>query len=168
MTVNYRESYGAFACCGILFNHESERRGHEFVTRKVTEAAVRISLGLQDEVILGSLDSTRDWGFAGDYVHAMWLMLQRDRAQDYVIATGVSRSVRDLLTCAFEQVGIEDWTPYVRHDPALLRPSDGTELVGDASKAAAEINWRPSMSFEALIRRMVEHDLVRARSSSAK
>ena len=159
MTVTYRESYGAFACCGILFNHESPRRGHEFVTRKITSAVARISLGLQTHVELGSLDSTRDWGYAGDYVEAMWLMLQQPHPEDYVIATGISRSIRDLLTQAFSSVGIEDWTPYVRHDTSMLRPSDGTALVGDASKAQERLSWRPTLPFADLIDQMVQHDL---------
>jgi len=159
MTVNYRESYGAFACSGILFNHESERRGHEFVTRKITSGAARISLGLQDHIQLGALDSSRDWGYAGDYVKAMWLMLQQPEPDDYVIATGVSHSIRDLLSHAFKAVGISDWTPFVRRDESLLRPSDGTTLVGDASKAASELGWRPDVSFAELIDRMVTHDL---------
>jgi GDPmannose 4,6-dehydratase len=159
MTVNYRESYGIFACCGILFNHESERRGHEFVTRKVTSAVARISLGLQDHLELGSLDSTRDWGYAGDYVRAMWLMLQQPEPEDYVIATGISHSIRDLLTAAFGCIGVDDWSGLVRHDPALLRPSDGTALVGDAGKAAARLGWKPTVPFAELVERMVRHDL---------
>ncbi len=158
MTVNYRESYGAFACCGILFNHESTRRGHEFVTRKVTSAVARISLGLQDHLELGSLDSTRDWGFAGDYVRAMWLMLQQPSPEDFVIATGISHSIRDLLTTAFACIGVDDWSGLVRHDPSLLRPSDGTALVGDASKAAALLGWKPTVVFADLVARMVKHD----------
>ena len=159
MTVNYRESYGAFAACGILYNHESERRGHEFVTRKVTSAVARISLGMQSHLELGSLDSSRDWGYAGDYVEAMWRMLQQDEPEDFVIATGKSHSIRDLLSAAFSHVGIDDWTPFVRHDAALVRPSDGTSLVGDASKADSVLDWRPTMTFEELVLRMVEHDV---------
>lgn len=159
ITVNYRESYGAFASCGILYNHESERRGHEFVTRKITSGVARISLGLQSHLELGSLDSTRDWGYAGDYVHAMWQMLQQDEPDDFVIATGRSHSIRDLLTAAFSHVGIDDWSPYVRHDEAMMRPSDGTSLVGDASKAADVLSWRPQVTFEELVLRMVRHDI---------
>ena len=159
ITVNYRESYGAFAACGILYNHESERRGHEFVTRKITSAVARISLGLQDYVELGSLDSSRDWGYAGDYVQAMWQMLQLDEPDDFVIATGKAHSIRDLLTAAFSHVDIDDWHPFVRHDEAMMRPSDGTSLVGDASKAESLLHWRPTVSFEELIARMVKHDL---------
>lgn len=159
ITVNYRESYGAFAACGILYNHESERRGHEFVTRKITSGVARISLGLQDHLQLGSLDSTRDWGYAGDYVEAMWQMLQQAEPSDFVIATGKSHSIRDLLTVAFSKVGIDDWAPYVRHDAAMMRPSDGTSLVGDATRAAAVLGWRPTVAFEDLIARMVRHDL---------
>ena len=159
MTVNYRESYDAFAACGILYNHESERRGHEFVTRKITSGVARISLGLQSHLELGSLDSTRDWGYAGDYVEAMWLMLQQDEPGDFVIATGKSHSIRDLLTAAFSHVGIDEWSSYVRHDAAMLRPSDGTSLVGDASKAASVLGWRPTMTFDELVLRMVENDV---------
>jgi GDPmannose 4,6-dehydratase len=159
ITVNYRESYGAYSACGILYNHESERRGHEFVTRKITSSVARIKLGLQDHVELGTLDSTRDWGYAGDYVEAMWRILQQEQASDFVIATGISHSIRDLLTTAFGCVGVEDWTPFVRHDKALLRPADGTALVGDAGKAASVLGWRPSVTFPELVARMVEHDL---------
>ena len=159
ITVNYRESYGAFAACGILYNHESERRGHEFVTRKVTSGVARIARGLQEHIELGSLDSTRDWGYAGDYVHAMWLMLQQPEPDDFVVATGVSHSIRTLLTTAFACIGVDDWAPYVRHDPSLLRPSDGTALVGDASKAAARLGWKPTVTFQELVERMVRHDL---------
>jgi GDPmannose 4,6-dehydratase len=159
MTVNYRESYGTFACCGILYNHESERRGHEFVTRKITSSVARISLGLQDHVQLGSLDSTRDWGYAGDYVEAMWLMLQQDTPEDFVIATGKSHSIRDLLTMAFACIGVEDWQPYVKHDASLLRPSDGTMLLGEPSKAEALLGWKAKLSLEEIVERMVKHDL---------
>lgn len=159
ITVNYRESYGAFAVCGILYNHESERRGHEFVTRKITAGAVRIHLGRQAHLDLGSLDSRRDWGYAGDYVKAMWLMLQRDTPDDFVIATGKSHSIRDLLTASFSRLGIDDWQPYVRHDAAMMRPSDGGALVGDASKAARELGWKPTLTFEELVARMITHDL---------
>jgi GDPmannose 4,6-dehydratase len=160
ITVNYRESYGMFAVSGILFNHESPRRGLEFVTRKVTDGVARIKLGLTDHVSLGNLDAHRDWGYAGDYVRAMWLMLQQDRADDYVIATGVSHSVRELVEIAFGRVGL-DWRRYVRIDPTLLRPAEVDHLVGDASKAKATLGWEPDVSFEQLIQMMVDADLAR-------
>ncbi len=160
ITVNYRESYDIFAVSGILFNHESPRRGIEFVTRKVTEAVARIKLGLADHVSLGNLDAHRDWGFAGDYVRAMWLMLQQDKADDYVIATGVSHSVRDLVEIAFGHAGL-DWERHVRTDPALLRPAEVDHLIGDASKAARELGWTPSVSFEQLVAMMVDADIAR-------
>ena len=158
ITVNYRESYGLHACCGILFNHESPRRGPEFVTRKVSLAAARIKLGLARELKLGNLDAQRDWGFAGDYVRAMWLMLQRDEPADYVIATGVQHSVRELVAIAFDEVGL-DWSKYVVVDPTLLRPAEIDRLVGDASKARRELAWSPSVDFDALVRMMVRADL---------
>jgi GDPmannose 4,6-dehydratase len=158
ITVNYRESYGLHACCGILFNHESPRRGPEFVTRKVSLAAARIKLGLARELKLGNLDAQRDWGFAGDYVRAMWLMLQRPEPTDYVIATGVQHSVRELVAIAFDEVGL-DWSKYVVVDPTLLRPAEIDRLVGDASKARGELPWSPSVDFEALVRMMVRADL---------
>jgi len=142
ITVNYRESYDLFAVSGILFNHESPRRGLEFVTRKVTDGAARIKLGLADSLALGNLDAHRDWGFAGDYVRAMWAMLQQDGADDYVIATGESHSVRELVELAFGCVGLE-WQKYVRLDPKLLRPAEVDHLVGDSSKARAKLNWQP-------------------------
>lgn len=160
ITVNYRESYGLYACCGILFNHESPRRGPEFVTRKVTLAAARIKLGLQERLKLGNLDAARDWGFAGDYVRAMWLMLQRETPQDYVIATGVQHSVRDLVRIAFDEAGI-DWREHVDVDPGLLRPADIARLVGDASKARVELGWEPHVSFDELVRSMTRSDLDR-------
>jgi GDPmannose 4,6-dehydratase len=160
ITVNYRESYGMFAVSGILFNHESPRRGLEFVTRKVTDGAARIARGLADHLALGNLDAHRDWGYAGDYVRAMWLMLQQDRADDYVIATGVSHSVRDLVEIAFGHVGL-DWRQYVRVDPALLRPAEVDHLIGDASKARRELQWTPSVAFEQLVVMMVDADLAR-------
>src|SRR5215216_2769687 len=144
ITVNYRESYGIFAVSGILFNHESPRRGLEFVTRKVTHGAARIKLGLADHLSLGNLDACRDWGFAGDYVRAMWLMLQQETAEDYVIATGVSHSVRQLVEIAFGHAGLA-WQNYVRVDPALLRPAEVDHLIGDASKAAQIFGWKPSL-----------------------
>lgn len=160
ITVNYRESYGLYACCGILFNHESPRRGAEFVTRKVSLAAARIKLGLERELRLGNLDAQRDWGFAGDYVRAMWLMLQRDTPTDYVIATGVQHSVRELVQIAFDEVGL-DWEQHVRTDPQFLRPAEIDRLVGDASKARSELGWAPQVDFEALVRMMVRADLAR-------
>jgi GDPmannose 4,6-dehydratase len=158
ITVNYRESYNMFAVSGILFNHESPRRGLEFVTRKVTEGVARIKLGLSDHLPLGNLDACRDWGFAGDYVRAMWMMLQQDQADDYVIATGVSHSVRQLVETAFSHVGL-DWQKYVRVDPAFLRPAEVDHLIGDASKAKRILGWEPSVSFQALVSMMVDADL---------
>src|SRR6185437_7589297 len=145
ITVNYRESYDMFAVSGMLFNHESPRRGLEFVTRKVTDGVARIKLGLASELALGNLDAHRDWGFAGDYVRAMWLMLQRDAPDDYVIATGVSHSVRELIQIAFRRVGL-NWEDHVRVDPALLRPAEVDHLLGDASKARQELGWTPTVS----------------------
>ena len=164
ITVNYRESYGLFAVSGILFNHESPRRGLEFVTRKVTDGVARIKLGLSDHLALGNLDAKRDWGYAADYVRAMWLMLQQDHADDYVIATGVSHSVRDLVEVAFRHAGLE-WQQYVRTDPALLRPAEVDHLIGDASKAKTQLGWKPNVTFEALIQMMVDEDVKRLSSS---
>jgi GDPmannose 4,6-dehydratase len=160
ITVNYRESYGLFACSGILFNHESPRRGLEFVTRKVSDGVARIKLGLADHLSLGNLDACRDWGFAGDYVRAMWLMLQQDTAEDYVVATGLSHSVKDLVTAAFGHVGL-DWREYVRQDPKLLRPAEVDHLIGDPSKARATLNWTPTVEFKGLVGMMVDADLAR-------
>jgi GDPmannose 4,6-dehydratase len=160
ITVNYRESYGMFAVSGILFNHESPRRGLEFVTRKVTHGVAAIKLGLTDHLPLGNLDASRDWGFAGDYVRAMWMMLQQDRADDYVIATGVSHSVKQLVEIAFGHAGL-DWEKYVRIDPGLLRPAEVDHLVGDASKSKQVLGWEPTVTFEQLVAMMVESDLVR-------
>jgi GDPmannose 4,6-dehydratase len=158
ITVNYRESYGLFCCSGILFNHEGPRRGLEFVTRKVTWHAAAIKLGRARELRLGNLDARRDWGYARDYVEAMWLMLQQDRADDYVVATGRSHSVRDCVELAFERVGL-DWQPYVVIDDGLRRPAEVDLLVGDASKARRELGWEPRTSFEELIAQMVDADL---------
>jgi GDPmannose 4,6-dehydratase len=158
ITVNARESYGLYACSGILFNHESPRRGMEFVTRKVTYGVARIKLGLQDKLRLGNLDAERDWGFAGDYVRAMWLMLQQDGAEDYVIATGHTHTVRQLLEVAFAHVGL-DYRQHVAVDPTLMRPAEVCHLRGDYSKAQKELNWVPRVSFEELVRMMVESDL---------
>jgi GDPmannose 4,6-dehydratase len=160
ITVNYRESYGLFAVSGILFNHESPRRGLEFVTRKVTDGVARIKLGLSDHLSLGNLDAHRDWGFAGDYVSAMWQMLQQDQPDDYVIASGQSHSVRQLVETAFGHAGL-DWQKYVRIDPALLRPAEVDHLIGDASKARRVLGWKPSVSFEQLLGMMVDADLAR-------
>jgi GDPmannose 4,6-dehydratase len=165
ITVNYRESYGIFACSGILFNHESPRRGLEFVTRKVSDGVARIKLGLADHLPLGNLDACRDWGFAGDYVRAMWLMLQQDHADDYVIATGVSHSVRKLVETAFGHAGL-DWRRYVRIDPAFLRPAEVDHLIGDASKGKRVLGWTPSVTFEQLIAMMVDADLARLAPSA--
>ena len=159
ITVNYRESYGLYACSGILFNHESERRGLEFVTRKVTNAAARIKLGLQDELVLGDLEPRRDWGYAGDYVKAMWLMLQQDEPDDFVVATGETYQVREFVRSAFEVVGIDDWERYVRQDPKFLRPAEVDLLVGDASKAQNKLGWKREVSFPDLVKKMVDHDL---------
>lgn len=162
ITINYRESYDIFACSGILFNHESPRRGKEFVTRKVTDAVARIKLGMQDTLSLGNLDAARDWGFAGDYVRAMWLMLQQEKPVDYVIATGEKHTVRELVSLAFSHVGL-DWQKYVRTDPSLLRPAEVNKLCGNAAKARAELGWQPRVGFTELIRMMVDADLERVR-----
>ncbi len=158
ITVNYRESYDLFACSGILFNHESPRRGLEFVTRKVTHAAAQIKLGMADELALGNLDAERDWGYAKDYVEAMWLMLQQDDPEDYVIATGQTNSVRELVDVAFDQVGL-DPAGYVRLDPRFLRPAEVEQLVGDPAKAKEKLGWEPHTTFEELTRLMVDADL---------
>ncbi len=163
ITVNYRESYGLFACSGILFNHESPRRGREFVTRKVSEAAARIALGRATELVVGNLDARRDWGFAGDYVEAMWRMLQQPAADDYVVATGESHSVRELVEIAFGVAGL-DWRGRVRQDPALLRPAEVDHLVGDAAKARRVLGWKPETGFSALVDLMVRADLERLRA----
>jgi GDPmannose 4,6-dehydratase len=159
ITVNYRESYGLWACSGILFNHEGPRRGVEFVTRKVTNAAARIRLGLQSELVLGNLDAKRDWGYAGDYVKAMWMMLQQDEPDDYVIATGETHTIEELVELAFVEAGIGDWRPHVRQDPKFFRPAEVDLLIGDASKARAKLGWTPEVDFPGLVRMMVRHDL---------
>src|SRR6266542_4784392 len=161
ITVNYRESYNLFAVSGILFNHESPRRGLEFVTRKVSDLVARIKLGLADTLSLGNLDAHRDWGFAGDYVGAMWLMLQQHRADDFVIATGISPAVRDLVEIAFGHAGL-DWRKHVTLDPKLIRPAEVEHLIGDCSKARAQLGWTPSVDFKQLVTMMVEADLERA------
>src|SRR6186713_2699134 len=160
ITVNYRESYGLFAVSGILFNHESPRRGLEFVTRKVTHGVAAIKLGLSDHLALGNLDACRDWGFAGDYVRAMWLMLQQDKADDYVVATGESHSVRELVEVAFGHVGL-DWEKYVKLDKRFLRPAEVDHLIGDPAKARATLGWAPEVNFVGLVKMMVDSDLAR-------
>ncbi len=167
ITVNYRESYDIFACSGILFNHESPLRGKEFVSRKVTDAAARIKLGLQDKLLLGNLDAKRDWGFAGDYVDAAWRMLQQDKPDDYVVATGVKHSVRDLVELAFDRVGL-DWHKHVVQEPKLLRPAEIYNLCGDASKARKVLGWEPTVSFAELVQMMVDADLERVRCELAE
>jgi GDPmannose 4,6-dehydratase len=159
ITVNYRESYGLYACSGILFNHESPRRGMEFVTRKITNAVARLRLGLQQEIVLGDLEPRRDWGFAGDYVKAMWAMLQQDEPDDYVVATGVTWSIRDFLDRAFARVGIDNWSEYVRQDKRFFRPAEVDLLVGDATKAREKLGWVPDVDLDGLVDRMVKHDL---------
>src|SRR3954447_17203825 len=160
ITINYRESYDLFAVSGILFNHESPRRGLEFVTRKISDGVARIKLGLANELRLGNLDAQRDWGFAGDYVRAMWMMLQRDAAVDYVIATGVTHTIRHACNVAFAHVGLEP-AKHVKTDPAFLRPAEVDQLVGDASKARAKLDWQPRVSFRELAEMMVDADLER-------
>ena len=168
MTINYRESYGMHASSGILFNHESPRRGPEFVTRKITQAVARISLGLQDSISLGNLDAKRDWGFAGDYVEAMWLMLQQEQADDYVVATGETHSIREFLEIAFAHVGIEDWQPKVTQDPRFLRPAEVDLLIGDPTKARQQLGWQPKVGFEDLVRMMVDSDLAEQGKTSGR
>lgn len=168
MTINYRESYGMHASSGILFNHESPRRGPEFVTRKVSMAVARIKLGLQDTISLGNLEAKRDWGYAGDYVEAMWLMLQQDEADDYVISTGETHSIRELLDVAFAHVGIDDWSDKVVQDPRFMRPAEVDLLIGDSSKAKQVLGWEPKVSFEELVKMMVDNDLAEQRELSGK
>lgn len=160
ITVNYRESYNLYAVSGILFNHESPRRGLEFVTRKVTDGVARIKLGLASELRLGNLDARRDWGFAGDYVQAMWLMLQQDTPDDYVIATGETRTVKELVQVAFDRAGL-DWEKYVKLDPAFIRPAEVDLLIGDPAKAKKQLGWTPKVSFEQMISMMVDSDIAR-------
>lgn len=166
MAVNYRESYGLFICCGILFNHESPRRGIEFVTRKITDGVARIKIGLADSLALGSIESKRDWGFAGDYVEAMWLMLQQEHPEDFVISTGVTHSVQDFVIEAFKCVGITDWQQYVRQDHRYMRPAELFVLQGNSTKAERKLGWKPKIRFEQLVRMMVEEDLRRLQVSS--
>tara|TARA_Y100000310_G_scaffold129489_1_gene128634 strand:+ start:2521 stop:3498 length:978 start_codon:yes stop_codon:yes gene_type:complete len=156
---NYRESYGMFNCCGILFNHESERRGIEFVTRKITDGIARIHLGLRDKIILGNLDTKRDWGYALDYVESMWLMLQQDEPDDYVIATGKIHSLGEFLDSAFQHIGITNWDPYIGQDERYMRPADVYYLAGDSSKARDVLGWKPKTSFQELVSKMVKHDI---------
>ena len=159
MTKNYRESYDMFNVSGILFNHESERRGVEFVTRKITDGVAKIHLGLQDYISLGNLDSRRDWGYAPDYVECIWLMLQQDAPEDYVIATGKSHSIREFLDIAFRCIAINDWSQYVKQDPRYLRPAEIDVLCGDSSKAKKKLGWSPKTSFEEMVKRMIENDI---------
>lgn len=168
ITVNYRESYNLFACSGILFNHESERRGLEFVTRKVTNAAARIKLGLQDELVLGDLEPRRDWGYAGDYVKAMWLMLQQDEPEDFVVSTGETYQVKEFVRLAFEAAGVENWERYVRQDPKFLRPAEVDLLVGDSTKAHTKLGWKREVSFPELVQRMVDNDLAVEAAAAAR
>ena len=159
ITINYRESYDMFNCSGILFNHESERRGHEFVSRKITDGIAKIHLGLQDKIYLGNLDTKRDWGYAPDYVEAMWLMLQQDKPDDFVIATGEVRSLGEFLDSAFQHIGVNDWSKYVGQDPRFMRPADVFYLAGDSSKAKQELGWKPKTSFDDMVSRMVKNDI---------
>ena len=165
ITVNYRESYGMYACSGILFNHEGPRRGLEFGTRKISNAVARIKLGVQQDISLGNLDAKRDWGYAGDYVKAMWLMLQQDEPDDYVVATGETHSIEEFLELAFAEVGIADWHPYVTQDPKFFRPAEVDLLIGDPTKAKTKLGWTPEVDFPQLVKMMVENDL---RIESAK
>ena len=159
ITVNYRESYDMFACSGILFNHEGPRRGLEFVTRKITNSVARIKLGLQSELVLGNLEAKRDWGYAGDYVEAMWMMLQQPKPDDFVVATGKSDSIEQLLEVAFAAADLKDWRQYVRQDQRFFRPAEVDLLIGDASKAKSKLGWQPKVGFNELIEMMVRHDI---------
>lgn len=159
ITKNYRESYNMFACSGILFNHESERRGIEFVTRKISDGVAKIKLGLADHISLGNLDAERDWGYAPDYVEAMWLMLQQDTPDDYVIATGVKHSIRDFLDAAFKHIGIARWESYIKQDPRFMRPAEVDVLRGDYTKAKTQLNWEPKTTFTELVEKMVNNDI---------
>ena len=159
ITKNYRESYNMFACSGILFNHESERRGIEFVTRKISDGVAKIKLGLADHITLGNLEAKRDWGYAPDYVEAMWLMLQQEKADDYVIATGETHSIKDFLNAAFKHIGIDDWTPYIKQDPRFMRPAEVDVLRGNSIKAFKELGWKPKTNLSELVKIMVNNDL---------
>ncbi len=155
---NYRESYGMFIACGILFNHEGPYRGTEFVTRKISKAVARIKLGLQDEIVLGDLTPKRDWGYAGDFVEGMWLMLQQDKPDDFILATGETHSIKEFLDLAFKEIGIDDWKPYVKQDPAFMRPAEVDVLLGDPSKAEKVLGWKRKVDFPGLVKMMVSHD----------
>ena len=168
ITVNYRESYGMYACSGILFNHEGPRRGLEFVTRKISNAVARIKLGVQGDISLGNLDAKRDWGYAGDYVKAMWLMLQQPEPDDYVVATGETHSIEEFLELAFAEVGISDWRPYVKQDPRFFRPAEVDLLIGDPTKAKTKLGWKPEVDFPGLVQMMVRHDLAVESAKHAK
>ena len=161
ITKNYRESYGMFTTSGILFNHESERRGIEFVTRKISDGVARIHLGLQDKIILGNIEAKRDWGYAPDYVEAMWLMLQQDTPDDYVISTGETHSIKEFLDYAFKHIGISNWSGYVGQDPRFMRPAEVDVLRGDSTKAQTELGWKPKTTFEELVGKMVRNDIRR-------
>jgi len=168
ITKNYRESYDLFACNGILFNHESERRGIEFVTRKISNGVAKIKLGLEDHISLGNLDAKRDWGYAPDYVEAMWRMLQQEKPDDYVICTGKTHSISDFLTAAFSEVGISDWGPFVKQDPRFMRPAEVDFLKGDSSNAREILNWKPKVEFAELVSRMVRNDIDELQYSNSK
>jgi len=159
ITVNYRESYGMYACSGILFNHEGPRRGLEFVTRKISNTAARIKLGVEKELVMGNLDAKRDWGYAGDYVRAMWMMLQQPEPDDYVVATGETHSIEEFLTLAFEEVGLDDWHNYVRQDPRFFRPAEVDLLIGDPTKTRDKLGWIPEVDFPSLVKMMVKNDM---------
>ena len=159
ISINYRESYDMFNVCGLLFNHESERRGREFVTRKITDGVARIHLGLEDYITLGNLDVKRDWGYAPDYVEAMWMMLQQDKPKDYIIATGDFHTLEEFLDSSFQHIGITDWSKYVKQDPRFMRPADVYYLRGDSTRARVELGWSPKTSFEEMVSKMVENDL---------
>ena len=159
ITVNYRESYGIYACSGILFNHEGPRRGLEFVTRKISNTAARIKLGVEKELVMGNLDAKRDWGYAGDYVRAMWMMLQQPEPDDYVVATGETHSIEEFLTLAFEEVGLDDWHNYVRQDPRFFRPAEVDLLIGDPTKTREKLGWIPEVDFPSLVKMMVKNDM---------
>ena len=161
ISINYRESYGMYVCCGILFNHESPRRGIEFVTRKITDGVAKIKLGLANELVLGSLDAQRDWGFAGDYVQAMWAMLQQDKPEDYVISTGETHSVQDFVQESFAAVGISNWQNYIRQDPQFMRPAELFLLQGNSARAHNKLGWKPAVNFKSLVTMMVNADLER-------
>ena len=165
MTINYRESYGMHASSGILFNHESPRRGPEFVTRKISQAVARISLGLQEHITLGNIDARRDWGFAGDYVDAMWRMMQQEEPDDYVISTNETHEIREFLDLAFREVGIENWAPYVKQDPRFMRPAEVDLLIGDSTKARTALDWAPKVDFPELVRMMVANDVAEQKAN---